>query len=93
MDMPPFAENVALLHAEAERITNYLTHLPAEAWTQPSTCGAWQVRDVVAHLVGVAEFYAGNITRGLEGDTAPPQGRPTSRRIPTATDRSPAAAY
>ena len=84
MDMPPFAENVALLHAEAERITNYLTHLPAEAWTQPSTCDVWQVRDVVAHLVGVAEFYAGNITRGLEGDTEPPPGRPPAGSITAA---------
>jgi uncharacterized protein (TIGR03083 family) len=76
-----FADNMAVLREETERITAYLADLPAEAWTQPTACDAWQVQDVVAHLVGVAEFYAGNVTRGLQGDTEPPAGRPPAGSI------------
>jgi uncharacterized protein (TIGR03083 family) len=79
-----FADNMAVLREETERITTYLTDLPAESWTQPTACDAWQVQDVVAHLVGVAEFYAGNVTRGLQGDTAPPAGRPPAGSITAA---------
>jgi uncharacterized protein (TIGR03083 family) len=67
---------IATLQSESERITQYLTHLPPSAWQHPSACSAWQVRDVVAHLVGVANFYADNISRGLQGDAGPPPGRP-----------------
>jgi uncharacterized protein (TIGR03083 family) len=33
------------------------------------------VQDVVAHLIGVAEFYAGTIARGLQGETSTVGGR------------------
>lgn len=67
---------IATLQAESERIAQYLSHLPPPAWQHASACSAWQVRDVVAHLVGVANFYADNISRGLQGDAGPPPGRP-----------------
>ena len=79
-----YPQRVALLQAEADRFTQYLKALPTEAWGQPSACGEWQVQDVVAHLVGVAEFYADNITRGQQGDTAPPPGRPPAGSITAA---------
>jgi uncharacterized protein (TIGR03083 family) len=79
-----YQQRVALLQAEADRFTQYLDALPAAAWNQPSACGQWQVQDVVAHLVGVAEFYADNITRGQQGDTAPPPGRPPAGSITAA---------
>lgn len=69
---------IATLQAESERITQYLTHLPPSAWQHASACNEWQVRDVVAHLVGVANFYADNIARGLQGDAGPPPGRPAA---------------
>jgi uncharacterized protein (TIGR03083 family) len=69
-------ERVTLLQAETERITRYLRALPSEAWSRQSACEAWQVRDVVAHMAGGAEFYASNVTRGLQGDTSPGPGRP-----------------
>ena len=72
---------IATLQAESERITQYLTHLPPSAWQHASACSAWQVRDVVAHLVGVANFYADNIARGLQGDAGPPPGRPPAGSI------------
>jgi uncharacterized protein (TIGR03083 family) len=83
-DTTTFADNMAVLREETERITTYLADLPAASWTQPTACDAWQVQDVVAHLVGVAEFYAGNVTRGLQGDTAPPAGRPPAGSVTAA---------
>jgi uncharacterized protein (TIGR03083 family) len=83
-DTTTFADNMTVLRDETERITTYLADLPAASWTQPTACDAWQVQDVVAHLVGVAEFYAGNVTRGLQGDTAPPAGRPPAGSVTAA---------
>lgn len=84
MPVETFAERLSVLRAEAERITQYLARLPPEVWQQPSACTAWQVQDVVAHLIGVAEFYADNIVRGLQGDTEPPPGRPPAGTITAA---------
>src|SRR5262245_41378186 len=73
--MNTFAERVQLLQAESERIKQYLHSLSPAALSQASACAQWQVQDVIAHLIGVAETYAGNLARGLQGDTAPPAGR------------------
>jgi uncharacterized protein (TIGR03083 family) len=73
--MASFAERLGVLTAESSRLEQYFQTLPPEAWTRPSACTQWQVQDVVAHLVGVAEFYAGTVARGLGGDTSPPAGR------------------
>lgn len=74
--MVTFAEHVQMLLSESERIKHDLHALPASALTQPSACAQWQVQDVIAHLIGVAETYASSITRGLKGDTGPLAGRP-----------------
>jgi uncharacterized protein (TIGR03083 family) len=73
--MATFADRVQVLQAESERIKQYLHALPSAALSQASACTAWQVQDVIAHLIGVAETYANSITRGLQGDTNPPPGR------------------
>ncbi|MGE3535839.1 MAG: maleylpyruvate isomerase family mycothiol-dependent enzyme [Candidatus Tectimicrobiota bacterium] len=73
--MLTFAERLQVLQAESERIRQYIHALPATALTQASACAQWQVQDVIAHLIGVAETYAGSITRGLQGDTGPLPGR------------------
>jgi uncharacterized protein (TIGR03083 family) len=74
MDTP--AHLVTVFHAEAERLAQYLDTLPPDAWTQPSPCVGWEVRDVVAHLTFIAEFYADVIARGVQGDTALLPDRP-----------------
>src|SRR5215469_10249744 len=74
MDSPE--ETVKLIMAESERLTQYLTALPPEAWSTPSACARWEVRDVVAHLAGGAELCTEIISRGLQGDASPPAGRP-----------------
>src|SRR6266511_4074516 len=73
--MDTFADRVKVLQAESERIKQYLHALPLETLSQPSACTQWQVQDVIAHLIGVAETYASSVSRGLQGDTGPLPGR------------------
>jgi uncharacterized protein (TIGR03083 family) len=74
MDSPE--ERVKIVIAESECLKQYLNTLPPEAWTKPSACDRWEVRDVVAHLAGQGQFYADMITRSLQGDASTPEGRP-----------------
>jgi len=67
---------VTVLQTEFERLKQYLATLPADAWTKPSACALWEVRDVVAHLIFEANYYTDWITRGLQEDTSTPEGRP-----------------
>jgi uncharacterized protein (TIGR03083 family) len=63
---------VKIIQTEAEQLAESLQTLPPEAWSTPSACDLWEVGDVVAHLVFVAEFYADVIARGVRGDVSPP---------------------
>ena len=73
--METFPDRVHVLQSESERIKQYLHALPLEALSKPSACTQWQVQDVIAHLIGVAETYANSVSRGLQGDTGPLPGR------------------
>jgi uncharacterized protein (TIGR03083 family) len=76
MDLPE--DTVKLVIAESERLIAYLHTLPPEAWSQPSACDRWEVRDVVTHLAGQGQFYADMIARSLQGDTSTPAGVPAA---------------
>jgi len=67
---------VKVIQTEAERLTESLQTLSPEAWSTPSACDLWEVGDVAAHLVFVAEFYADVISRGVRGDVSPPERFP-----------------
>src|SRR5512145_2799751 len=69
---------VKLVQAAAAQLGQYLHTLPPEAWRRPSACQHWEVRDVVGHLILGAELYLGVISRGLQGDTSPPAGFPST---------------
>jgi len=71
------AECVTVLQTEFERLKQYLAALPADAWTTPSACALWEVRGVVAHLTMGIEGFTLRITRGLQGETSPPEGLPS----------------
>src|SRR6266704_6268809 len=73
--MDTFTDRIKILYSESERIKQYLHALPPEPLSQPSACTQWQVQDVIAHLIGVAETYASSVSRGLQGDTGPLPGR------------------
>src|ERR1043166_1465970 len=81
--------HIQLGQAAAEQLTQYLHTLSADAWHRPSACAGWEVGDVVAHLALGAEFYAGTIARGVQGDTAPPAGAP----LPGVREREPVSAF
>ena len=74
-------DRARLIREESSRLRLYLAGLAPEAWDQPSACDAWQVRDVVAHLTGGAEFYIEVISLGLKGDSSPQEGRPPAGSV------------
>ena len=74
--MNAFNDQITLLRLESERLSEYLQKLPVEAWQRQSACDRWNVADVVAHLNFGAQFYEECISRGLRGDTSPPEGLP-----------------
>jgi uncharacterized protein (TIGR03083 family) len=69
--MEALEARIALMQAEAERLERYLATLTPAAWRQPSACQGWEVRDVVAHLVEVAQDYRCRIARGVQGEIGP----------------------
>ena len=76
--MSSWKNRVKNLQTESQRFQKYLRELPDEAWNEQSACDLWRVHDVVAHLVGNAEFYASTVERGLRGESEPPEGRPAA---------------
>lgn len=85
--MEAYQQRVGHLLAVSEDLKVYLAGLSAEAWSRPSACQRWQVGDVVAHLVMVAESYTSNVSRGLRGDANAPTGR-----VPAGSDTGASAA-
>ncbi len=76
--MSSWDECARLVQSESRRFQQYLSELPDDAWSKQSACDLWRVNDVVAHLVGNAEFYAATVERGLKGEYEPPEGRPAA---------------
>jgi uncharacterized protein (TIGR03083 family) len=89
--MDRYTDQVQIIHAESTRLLQYLDTLPPGAWEQPSACAQWQIQDIVAHLTGVAEFYTDTLSRGLQGDTAPPEGFPSAGTVNAAAMAEPIA--
>jgi hypothetical protein len=75
-DMDTPKNLITLGQAESERLTQYLSTLPPDAWTLPSACERWAVRDVVGHLTWVAEWYVDAVSRAIQEDVSPPAGFP-----------------
>lgn len=59
---------VEQVRRESQRLSEFLDNLPGGAWETQSACERWSVGDVVAHLASGAEFYAEQVSRGLQGD-------------------------
>lgn len=73
--MDSYQERVKNLISASGKLHRYLTALPVDSWSKPSTCAQWQIADIVGHLVLGAEGYTDNVSRGLQGDPSPPEGR------------------
>ena len=74
--MNTLENRVRLVQSESVQLGHYLHALPPDAWSRPSACHRWAVRDVVGHLVMGAELYLDVLSRGLQGDAAPSAGFP-----------------
>ena len=71
------------LRAERERLTRYLETLPEAAWDKQSLCEGWTVRELMAHVVGIASDVA---NRRLDGVGTEEQNQ---RQVDERKDRSP----
>jgi uncharacterized protein (TIGR03083 family) len=76
---------VQLLQVESERLGQYLHSLPPDAWSRPSACHRWAVRDVVGHLIMGAELYSSVVSRGLQKDVSPLEGFPEAGTVNAAS--------
>jgi uncharacterized protein (TIGR03083 family) len=55
-----------LMQREAERLDRFFVGLDDAAWSQPSRCAGWSVRDVLAHLLASEQYN----TASLDGTVA-----------------------
>ena len=54
-----------MIRAEREALADRLAELPDEAWSSPTLCEGWQVRDVVGHLVAIGSMSAAKFAAGM----------------------------
>jgi uncharacterized protein (TIGR03083 family) len=55
-----------LMQTEADRLDRFFVGLDEAAWSRPSRCAGWSVRDVLAHLLSSEQYN----TASLEGTVA-----------------------
>ena len=67
-------ECARIIQGEANELESFFTSLSPEAWTQPSACAEWQIRDVVAHLASGTQRQLDLMIRGIQGDASPSPG-------------------
>ena len=65
--MNQIEDRVALTRRLSRQIGEFLAGLTSEQWSSPSACDLWEVRDVVAHLIGGVERQMDSMARGLRG--------------------------
>ena len=63
-----------LVRSESARLLEYFQCLSPSDWETQSACDAWSNADVVAHMVMAVDMFSGNIERGANGDSTPPEG-------------------
>ena len=52
---------------QRRRMEQTLVGLSPEAWASPSRCDGWSVRDVIAHLATVNQFFEASVRAGRAG--------------------------
>ena len=67
-------ELAALVTSESGRLLEYFKSLTQEDWETQSACDAWNSADVVAHMTMAVDMFSGNIERGANDDSSPPEG-------------------
>jgi uncharacterized protein (TIGR03083 family) len=54
-----------LMDGEAARLDRYFTGLDTPAWSRPSRCEDWSVRDLLAHLLSSEQYNAACLDGGV----------------------------
>jgi uncharacterized protein (TIGR03083 family) len=71
------------LKSEREALTAYLRSIPEAAWDKESLCDGWTIKDLMAHVVGIASDVA---NRRLDGVGSPEQNE---RQVSERKDATP----
>ncbi len=64
---PNWAPDLAPWHAHRQRFETTLRGFSAEDWLAPTRCTAWNVREVIGHLIVVDGFWAMTFANGRDG--------------------------
>jgi uncharacterized protein (TIGR03083 family) len=56
-----------LMDGEAARLDRFFSGLDTKAWSQPSRCADWSVRDVLAHLLSSEQYNAASLDGSVAG--------------------------
>ena len=64
---PAWAPDLAPWHAHRARFETTLRGFSADDWLRPTRCAAWNVREVIGHLVVVDGFWAMTFANGRDG--------------------------
>jgi len=88
-------QEVAVIGTLARGLHEFLDGLSPNDLRRHSACDAWTVRDVAGHLTNRAERQITSMTRGREGDSAPPAGfvAPTDNMVMSAENADADIAY
>ena len=88
-------QEVAVIGTLARGLNEFLNGLSANDLRRHSACDAWTVRDVAGHLTNRAERQITSMTRGRQGDSAPPPdfSAPTDNMAMSAANADADIAY
>lgn len=72
-------QKIQIIRALSNDMAGFLHTLPEDVWRDAdvyaSACDRWNMADVVAHLIDVANTYTLSIERAVNGNVSPPMGR------------------
>ncbi len=64
---PALAPDLTPWHAHRARFESTLRSFSAQDWLRPTRCDAWNVREVIGHLIVVDGFWAMTFANGRDG--------------------------
>jgi len=71
-------EKIQIIRALSNDLASFLYTLPEDVWRDAdvygSACDQWNMADVVAHLIDVANTFTLSIERAVSGNVSPPMG-------------------
>jgi uncharacterized protein (TIGR03083 family) len=89
---PEIEHSLEHIRSVSRRMRDFLVTLPVEAWSAPTNCRPWSVRDLVAHVVSTGQLFHLSVERGVAGSTEPGiSAGEKKRRITDLAESSPVA--